>query len=453
MARLSLWVGSLLLLSTTCVDAVRLQSRQRRGPTVIGTTMLDEEEMAGKRPVFVDAFPNAGGTDLYIVLNFSPLFPKTASNSSKEWTQWINAMWQCAWATEDYIPMYQRQAGSQSLTTTRATIVHSTFDEAAKNVTRLHMRDLTPAKEKSETFRWFHHALILGCPIPAQSMKSDKEWFLSISARNDSVLYERKSIPVTKSTFVKPGANSVMCTMMFKEEQTAATLRPWIRFHMAQGFDQILLYVEDADPTWANEAIADMKEAENVTVVPFYFGEVSNQRAFHMQGGMENHCLYQARHRTEWLAHADIDEYFDIKVASGLGIQDYLKQTPSDTAAIMVRSQFWVDAKRESHVDLPFPCFVTCKASGYFAAGIRSKWIARPTDVNIINPHILKAKGDSQIHDADPTAEMRLNHFKECAPNMLAFSKSLDHPAQCMQAEECELDRSFRERCRGALEG
>lgn len=130
--------------------------------------------------------------------------------------------------------------------------------------------------------------------------------------------------------------------------------------------------MEDADPSWARKAIAELPEADRVSVVPFYFGGVSAQRRFHMQGGMENHCLFQARHRAQWLFHVDVDEYFENRARGGLGLADYVHGLPAGTGAVTVRSQFWAVTAGARHDD-PFPCYITCKQPGYFPADHRSK--------------------------------------------------------------------------------
>mmetsp|Transcript_114307 Transcript_114307/g.355946 ORF Transcript_114307/g.355946 Transcript_114307/m.355946 type:complete len:465 (-) Transcript_114307:8-1402(-) len=454
----------LFVLCATCGDAVRLHARRDRAtPVVVGTTMLDDREMAGELPIFVDAFPNAGGTELDIILNLSPLIPFDALRFvNQAWKKWTHTTWQCKWATPDTIPTSEGHVGTLGkspaainfaatrayFAVTSAYVKHSTFGEAARNLTELDMM----GRRKQHTFHGLHHALVLGCPMPgANSWGLDKDWYLTLSASGEGVLYERSDIPVPRSSFVKPGTGIALCTMLVREtEQTPSRLRQWVRFHLAEGIDQILLYVEEADPTWANEAIADLPDAAKVTVVPFFFGNISNKRAFYMQGGMENHCLFQAQSRAEWLAHADIDEYFDTRSEGGLGIRKYLDRVPSGIGAVQVRSQYWNDeAEKDSH-DLPYPCSMTCKQPGYLNFPDRSKWVARPLEVRVDDVHRVAMIGSAERYVASPTTELRLNHYRDCE---LGISLNKTQHKRCRQRGRCRTDLSFRDKCTSTLGG
>lgn len=451
----------LLILSAIYADAVRLQSRRRENPTVAGTQNLEAEEMKGKRPIFVDAFPDAQGSEVDVVLNFSPLFPKESSANSKQWKRWTNAKWECKW---DAHILDMRKGSSEvevvreesATMVTMASVVYDTNAEPATRPSAL-FNQSTSANERSEVFRWFHHALVLGCPMPSAS---DSTWYLTLVASDDRVFYERAGIPLVRNTMVKPGTGAVLCTMLFQEKETAAVLEPWARFHLSLGFDQILLYVEDEDASWANRAVANVPDPTKITVVPFYFGEVSKARAFHMQAGMESHCLYQARNRATWLAHADVDEYFDLLKTDSYSIADYLGKLSPNTGAVMVRSQYWADALAEDHTDAaaPFPCYVTCKANSYLPNEVRTKWIARASQIKIINPHIVKTTAkDSLVHVGDPWHEIRLNHFRRCSPKMALNAMQTGKKSECVILKGCEaggdhtLDNAWKARCTESL--
>jgi len=175
---------------------------------------------------------------------------------------------------------------------------------------------------------------------------------------------------------------------------------------LAAGFEQLLVYVEDEDIGWAEKALHGFIISGQVTLVPFFFGNISQQMDFLTQGAMENHCSYQARGRATWMAHNDIDEYFDF-------IQPFAELSKTD-GVLIVRSQFWgVEGKADDGT--PFPCNITGKENDYFPARTRSKVIFRPEQVVALFPHfVVKERGCTEVNP-NPETELRLNHFKQCA--------------------------------------
>jgi hypothetical protein len=121
---------------------------------------------------------------------------------------------------------------------------------------------------------------------------------------------------------------------------TAEYLKPWAQYHVGVGFTQLLVYVEEKDTSWVEDALRSFIKKDQVTIVPFYFGNISDKKDFLLQGAMENHCLYQARGMAKWIAHMDVDEYFDF-LRSNVTIRDYpLPKSDSPDVAVLVRNQF-----------------------------------------------------------------------------------------------------------------
>jgi len=183
------------------------------------------------------------------------------------------------------------------------------------------------------------------------------------------------------------------------------------------GFTQLLVYVEEKDTSWVEEALRDFIKKDQVTIVPFYFGKLSDKKEFLLQGAMENHCLYQARGRAKWIAHMDIDEYFDF-MRSNVTIRNYpLPKSDSRDVAVLVRNQFRgiVQKNPDDHrQDYPYPCHIDGKAFEIQNVTHRSKVIMRPEYVDAMFPHwVVKQAGYGEVHP-DPLTELRLNHFKLC---------------------------------------
>jgi len=290
----------------------------------------------------------------------------------------------------------------------------------------------TDALGLASQFRYRHHAMVLGCRLP-EHMSRLPSWRLGVSASGggEAALYERSRIPVNRGSVLRPGGEMALCTMINKVTEL---LRPWAKFHASLGFEQILVYVEANDTSAVEENLRDLLDRGRVTIVPFYFGAVSDMGQFHLQAAMEQHCLYQARGRVTWLGHADEDEFFDLRVDRSGGLRSFLQRLPSKAAAVSVRSQRWRPASHTEPGSISFPCFVACKRSGYNAPGRATKWIARPEQVSISNPHVVESAG--LVYTADPEEELRLNHFRRIKSNMTS-EKDVG----------CSKDLSFQHHC------
>jgi len=207
-----------------------------------------------------------------------------------------------------------------------------------------------------------------------------------------------------------------MCTMVYRGPFTTSSyLKPWAQYHVAAGFEQLLLYVEENDTSWVEDALDDLILKGHVTVVPFYFGSISERKDFIMQGAMENHCLYQARGMAKWMAHIDVDEYLDFMIPN-VNMRNYpLPKPKSRDVALVVRSSFWGTMPFEEHrVDAPYPCHINAVSECIYRVGRRSKVIMRPEYIKALFPHyVIKRPGYAEVHP-EALTELRLNHFKRC---------------------------------------
>jgi hypothetical protein len=266
-----------------------------------------------------------------------------------------------------------------------------------------------------------HWTMTISCPMASSLNGGSSSVRLNLKGmRWGKVVYSRSGIPVSEERFVKSGVDFAVCTMVDKSPYggtTAEYLKPWAQYHVGVGFTQLLVYVEEKDTSWVEEALRDFIKKDQVTIVPFYFGKLSDKREFLLQGAMENHCLYQARGRAKWIAHMDIDEYFDF-MRSNVTIRNYpLPKSDSRDVAVLVRNQFRgiVQKNPDDHrQDYPFPCHIDGKAFEIQNVTHRSKVIMRPEYVDAMFPHwVVKQAGYGEVHP-DPLTELRLNHFKLC---------------------------------------
>jgi hypothetical protein len=183
---------------------------------------------------------------------------------------------------------------------------------------------------------------------------------------------------------------------------------------LALGFTQLLVYIEEKDTSWVDEALYDFIQKGQVTIVPFYFGSISEGRDFHVQGAMESHCLFQSKGMAKWVAHIDVDEYFDF-MRSNVTMRNYpLPESKSNDVALVVRNQFWGILPSSHRVDAPYPCHLNGKSGYIHKIGRRSKVIMRPEHIEALFPHYVVLKDNYTEAHPDPTSDLRLNHFKWC---------------------------------------
>lgn len=306
--------------------------------------------------------------------------------------------------------------------------------------------------EASFTDQNHHWALVISCPTSSLLANSSTAVLNLLGQRDEQVVYSRAAIPVSRSRYVQSGVDFALCTMVQRGSLTGAEyLQPWAQYNLALGFSQLLVYVEEADSAWVEKALhKDIKNGQ-VTIVPFYFGNVSEQRVFLMQGAMESHCLYQARGMAKWMAHADIDEYFDF-LRPGVNLSNYLfPDTDSKDVALVVRSKFWGTIPDSSPVASRFPCNINGVSMYTHDVGKRSKVIMRPEYIDGLFPHfVVKRSGYTELHP-DPSVELRLNHFKSCDARGQGCYGTVQHTWKSEHKKLLDDGNDWKDRCEALL--
>jgi len=310
-----------------------------------------------------------------------------------------------------------------------------------------------------------HWAMVISCPT-ISGLSDYLSLRLTLRGNYKGYwIYNRSGIPVSASRFVKPGVDLALCTEVSRGPLTTADyLRPWAQYHLAVGFQQLLVYVDDKDTSWVENALRKFIRNDQVTIVPFYFGNVSEKNKFLTQGAMESHCLYQARGRAKWIAHSDIDEYFDF-IRSDASMRNYkLPKSTSKDVVLVVRNQFWgtlPSSRRlscgERCLRASYPCNLNAKSQYIHAVYRRSKLIMRPDFVDALFPHfVFKQDGYTELHP-DPTTELRLNHFKWCDTSGLGCFGTNQSDACKSETDSCSSkklmadDGDWQDRCSALL--
>jgi hypothetical protein len=369
--------------------------------------MLDEVEENGQAPMFIDAFYDHDKTVAHVVLNMKALFAEVHLGMSKEAVRaWgTDTTWHCEWTSMERIQhgTTQTVAAVQGYTNVDATVDANFIDDS--------------------TFPATHWAMVVSCPtISTLNGSSSARLTLSgfyVSPRRPRVLrhwvYNRSGIPISESGFGKRDVDFAICTMVDRGPLSSAEyLVPWAKYHLGVGFTQLLVYVEEKDTSWVEDALRSFIKKDQVAIVPFYFGKASDKKAFLLQGAMENHCVYRARGMAKWIAHMDVDEYFDFLRPDVSMRNFHLPKANSKDVSVVVRNQFWGTLPSSHRVDAPYPCHLNGKSEYIHPVGKRSKVIMRPEHIRALFPHfVVKEEGYNDVYP-DPTTELRLNHFKMC---------------------------------------
>jgi len=298
-----------------------------------------------------------------------------------------------------------------------------------------------------------HWSVAVYCPVPEGTPLSTARLELQ-ATRGDSVAYQRENITVGSASYVADSVDHMLCTMITQDQSTGSDyLIPWVRYHVTLGFEQVLVYVEEADQTWAETALDEYIAKGKVVIVPFYFGAVSDKREFIMQGAMENHCLQQAKGRAKWVGHFDVDEYLDIRTKDGKlnSLSSLLSRYGEQVAGVQGRSMYWgASASNNSSDSVAFPCGLTCRANFYFSGGTKSKMLFRPDHVIALFPHKVTPQKGYEVAISDPD-EFRVNHFKQCDKfgQGCSIKADADWWLSGMQdpSHGCIEDHTFQEAC------
>jgi len=248
-------------------------SGPKGGPvtTVAGTGMLDSAELDGQAPLFVDAFYSRSKKVAHIILNMKSFKP---SSQTRDVIQWGSEMkWSCEWSAPG-ARLAQNVAVLRGSTNVEWAAQNGTVEESFRDET---------AKPSP------HWSLVISCPtVPTSRASLNGASSLRLNLRGEWrlrkpwALYERIGIPVSEARFVRPDTDFALCTMVYKGPLTTSFyLQPWVFYNLAAGFQQLLIYVEENDTSWIEDALKSFILKGQVTIVPFHFGSISEKRLHH----------------------------------------------------------------------------------------------------------------------------------------------------------------------------
>lgn len=368
---------------------------------------LTTAEIEGRAPVFVEAFLGPLKAQIFIVLS-----TKILQRNVMIYEDLATATWHCGW------------------TDPSKGLGHSvTF-----------LRETGEIPGDSTVHDAHRKTLVVRCRVPKKKLKEMQqhgEPLLRIEATTSTgkQLYKREGIHVRENSIFGTSRTG-LCTMAIKEAVASPYIAEWVGYHLHLGFDQIVVYIEDKDPSWARVLLQDFIDQGNVRLVHFYFGALSDKRSWTMQQAQEQHCLYQARGKVFWLGHSDIDEYFQIMEPGGT-LKGFLDEVPTRLqtpypVAVSVQSAMWYfHSDEEVKLAQRLPCDMTCKAPGFDE--VRTKLIMSPERVDYFSVHQL-TRYVGRVYFPTPHSEIRLNHFKAV-------------PDGVRLGDACNEDHSFQHVC------
>ena len=302
------------------------------------------------------------------------------------------------------------------------------------------------------------HALVISCAIPPAVLartNSTNIQTVTLAAEADgevALIYQ----DVEYCTYL-PESHAAApiflagCTMLRSRgtSDNADRLLEWLAYHRLQGFGHFLIY-SDGDPAPVRGLLQGYISEGVVEVVDWEWPD----SGFHHQQAQLQSCLYRNRGAVRWLAFFDMDEFFQPLLTDTLNgtVADVLRRVPGDIGGLMALHFYFISAP----VPLPGGAGTDSTAAEVLItqrslvrsalpleAGTRSKCIVRPDNVNSMGVHLVTDGGRTVV--ADPTSELRLNHYKGSSTLELPTNdSSMNVFGQALLAEVCRLIPSLK---------
>lgn len=275
------------------------------------------------------------------------------------------------------------------------------------------------------------NVLVLHAPLPRSVSMSDPGWasHVDLSAQlQDRRVHTYSQVPfcLTPAAEVpnRPLYQAAACVKSVPSEPWIHQLPEWIVYHIEQGFQHIYLY-SVGDPTRMHDLMSPFVRIGWVTIVDWDWPEKWVQR-YLMSESHQNACLLRARGVAEWIAFADVDEFW----------QPQMKRSPPEEAAgdflTITETLRHPDVQNESALRADTWNFGrssndTAQLAISEAAGnlTIAKWMARDGDAirterwkNIVRPEAIRYMGTHLVatgpreYMLDPVKQMRVVHFK-----------------------------------------
>jgi hypothetical protein len=206
----------------------------------------------------------------------------------------------------------------------------------------------------------------------------------------------------------------IACTQITAD--VAHLVPEWAVYHRLQGFQDILLYVDD-DMAAVQHQLSALVTADVVQLVQWQW-PARYKNTFQLQQAVHNGCLVRARGRARWVGLHDVDEYFQVLQPAGQTVAGFLQERADlEHFGTLVAKSVWWGSLANSSTQASSPANSSLVMQQFQARSaccegmLRQKMLANPRGMSYNSVHHITTGG--QEHAFDGETEMRLNHFKQ----------------------------------------
>ena len=271
------------------------------------------------------------------------------------------------------------------------------------------------------------NVLILHAPLPAAVSTAGpghRPLRIDITARTPERTHTYRNVPFCLTPAVaessEPQYQLVACIKCIPKEPWIQQLPEWIMYHIEQGIQHVYLY-SVGDPARMHQLLAPFVRVGWVTIVDW---EWPNKwvHAYLMSEAHQNACLLRARGAADWVAFADVDEFWQPRMQASpegplLTVAEVLRQPEiRSESALRVNSWYFgsnTNATKQREIESAAGNVKIAKLISPDGDATRNgswKNIVRPEKITYMGTHIV-AMGPSE-RLLDPEKEMRVVHFK-----------------------------------------
>lgn len=194
------------------------------------------------------------------------------------------------------------------------------------------------------------NVLILHAPLPAAVSTADpgnRPLHIDITVRSPERAHNYSDVPFCLTPAVaessEPKYQLAACIKCIPKEPWIQQLPEWIMFHIQQGIQHVYLY-SVGDPGRMHQLLAPFVRVGWVTIVDWEWPD-NWVHGYLMSEAHQNACLLRARGVAEWVAFADVDEFWQPRLQATpegplLTVAEVLKQ-PEVRSESALRANSW----------------------------------------------------------------------------------------------------------------
>ena len=271
------------------------------------------------------------------------------------------------------------------------------------------------------------NVLILHAPLPATVTTAEpghRPFHIDITATSPERAHTYMNVPFCLTPAVAESSESkyqlAACIKCIPKEPWIQQLPEWIMYHIQQGIQHVYLY-SVGDPGRMHQLLAPFVRVGWVTIVDWEWPD-NWVYAYLMSEAHQNACLLRARGVAEWVAFADVDEFWQPRSQAMPGgplltVAEVLKQ-PEIRSESALRANSWYFGPNSNQTkqreiestagDMGIAKWISC--DGDAIRDGRWKNIVRPEKITYMGTHLVATGPSERL--LDPEKQMRVVHFK-----------------------------------------